>query len=140
MCDGRHALPLASTQDHKRLLDGDRGPNTGGMGAYSPAPVVTPEVHARIMREIIVPTLNGMADEGVPYSGFLYAGLMIDAEGNPRTLEFNCRLGDPEAQPIVMRLKSDLIALLEHATGGTLEQIDAEWDRRAALGVVLAAA
>jgi phosphoribosylamine--glycine ligase len=140
MAHGRNVLPLASTQDHKRLLDGDRGPNTGGMGAYSPAPVVTPEVHARIMREIIVPTLNGMADEGVPYSGFLYAGLMIDAEGNPRTLEFNCRLGDPEAQPIMMRLKSDLVALLEHATAGTLDQIDAEWDRRAALGVVLAAA
>ena len=140
MANGRHVLPLASSQDHKRLLDGDQGPNTGGMGAYSPAPVVTPAVHARIMREIIVPTLNGMADEGVPYSGFLYAGLMLDAEGNPRALEYNCRLGDPETQPIMMRLKSDLVALLEHATAGTLDQIDAEWDRRASLGVVLAAA
>jgi phosphoribosylamine--glycine ligase len=140
MAHGRNVLPLASSQDHKRLLDGDQGPNTGGMGAYSPAPVVTPAVHARIMREIIVPTLNGMADEGVPYSGFLYAGLMIDAEGNPRALEYNCRLGDPETQPIMMRLKSDLVALLEHATAGALDQVEAEWDRRATLGVVLAAA
>jgi phosphoribosylamine--glycine ligase len=137
---GRSVLPLASSQDHKRLHDGDEGPNTGGMGAYSPTSIVTPAVHARIMREIIVPALNGMADEGVPYIGFLYAGLMIDAEGNPRTLEFNCRLGDPEAQPIIMRLKSDLVALLEHAIAGTLDAIDVEWDRRAALGVVLAAA
>jgi phosphoribosylamine---glycine ligase len=140
MAHGRNVLPLASSQDHKRLQDDDHGPNTGGMGAYSPAPVVTPAVHARIMREIITPTLNGMADEGIPYTGFLYAGLMIDGEGNPRTLEFNCRLGDPETQPIMMRLKSDLVALLEHAIAGTLDQIDAEWDRRAALGVVLAAA
>jgi phosphoribosylamine--glycine ligase len=140
MADGRNVLPLASSQDHKRLQDDDRGPNTGGMGAYSPAPVVTPAVHARIMREIILPTMNGMAAEGIPYSGFLYAGVMIDSAGNPRTLEFNCRLGDPEAQPILMRLKSDLFELVEHAIDGTLDRSDAEWDRRAALGVVLAAA
>jgi len=140
MADGSHILPLASSQDHKRLLDGDAGPNTGGMGAYSPAPVVTPAVHARIMREIIVPTVDGMAADGIPYSGFLYAGVMIDNEGNPRTLEFNCRLGDPETQPIMMRLKTDLVELLEHAVEGTLDRIDADWDRRAALGVVLAAA
>jgi len=139
MADGRNVLPLASSQDHKRLLDDDRGPNTGGMGAYSPAPVVTPTVHARIMREIILPTVQGMADEGTPYTGFLYAGLMIDAAGNPRTLEFNCRLGDPEAQPMMLRLRSDLVELLLHATNGALDRIDAEWDRRAALGVVLAA-
>ena len=140
MADGRNVLPLASSQDHKRLLDDDQGPNTGGMGAYSPAPVVTPEVHARIMREIILPTVQGMADEGTPYTGFLYAGVMIDAASNPRTLEFNCRLGDPEAQPMMLRLKSDLVELLLHATNGTLDGSDAEWDRRAALGVVLAAA
>jgi phosphoribosylamine---glycine ligase len=140
MVDGRNVLPLASSQDHKRLGDGDRGPNTGGMGAYSPAPVVTPEVHARIMREIILPAVHGMAADGLPYTGFLYAGVMIDADGNLRTLEFNCRLGDPETQPIVMRLKSDLLDLVEHATQGALDRIDAEWDRRAALGVVLAAA
>jgi phosphoribosylamine---glycine ligase len=140
MADGAHVLPLASSQDHKRLQDGDLGPNTGGMGAYSPAPVVTPEVHARIMREIILPAVHGMAADGTPYSGFLYAGVMIDAEGNPRALEFNCRLGDPETQPILMRLKSDLVDLLQHAVSGTLDQIDADWDRRAALGVVLAAA
>ena len=140
MADGSHVLPLASSQDHKRLLDGDVGPNTGGMGAYSPAPVVTPAVHARIMREIIVPAVEGMAADGIPYSGFLYAGVVIDNEGNPRTLEFNCRLGDPEAQPIMMRLKTDLVDLLEHAVEGTLDRIDADWDRRAALGVVLAAA
>ena len=140
MADGRNVLPLASSQDHKRLRDGDAGPNTGGMGAYSPAPVVTPAVHARIMREIILPAVNGMAADGIPYTGFLYAGVMIDATGNPRTLEFNCRLGDPETQPILMRLKSDLLDLLEHAIAGTLDRIDAEWDRRAALGVVLAAA
>jgi len=140
MADGSHVLPLASSQDHKRLKDGDEGPNTGGMGAYSPAPVVTPAVHARVMREIIVPAVEGMAAEGIPYSGFLYAGVMIDSEGNPRTLEFNCRLGDPETQPIVMRLKTDLVDLLEHAIDGTLDAIDADWDRRAALGVVLAAA
>jgi phosphoribosylamine--glycine ligase len=140
MADGRQVLPLASSQDHKRLEDGDRGPNTGGMGAYSPAPVVTPAVHGRIMREIILPTVKGMAADGAPYTGFLYAGVMIDAAGTPRTLEFNCRLGDPEAQPIMLRLKSDLVALLEHAIDGTLDGCDAEWDRRAALGVVLAAA
>jgi phosphoribosylamine--glycine ligase len=140
MADGRQVLPLASSQDHKRLEDGDRGPNTGGMGAYSPAPVVTPAVHGRIMREIILPTVKGMAADGAPYTGFLYAGVMIDAAGTPRTLEFNCRLGDPEAQPIMLRLKSDLVALLEHAIDGTLDGCDVEWDRRAALGVVLAAA
>jgi phosphoribosylamine---glycine ligase len=140
MAGGSHVLPLASSQDHKRLLDGDAGPNTGGMGAYSPAPVVTPTVHARIMREIIVPAVEGMTADGIPYSGFLYAGVMIDNEGNPRALEFNCRLGDPEAQPIMMRLKTDLVDLLEHAVEGTLDRIDADWDRRAALGVVLAAA
>jgi phosphoribosylamine---glycine ligase len=140
MVDGKNVLPLASSQDHKRLCDGDAGPNTGGMGAYSPAPAVTPAVHARIMREIIVPTVSGMAADGVPYGGFLYAGVMIDGEGNPRTLEFNCRLGDPETQPILMRLKSDLVDLLVHAVDGTLDRVDAEWDRRAALGVVLAAA
>jgi len=139
MCDGRHALPLATSQDHKRLRDGDEGPNTGGMGAYSPAPVVTPELHARVMREIIQPTLQGMARDGMPYVGFLYAGLMIDRDGNPRTLEFNCRLGDPEAQPILMRLKSDLVTLLEGALDGTLADATAEWDRRSALGIVLAA-
>ena len=139
MADGRHVLALASSQDHKRLQDGDRGPNTGGMGAYSPAPVVSPEVHARIMREIIAPAVAGMAADGIPYSGFLYAGVMIDAAGDPSTLEFNCRLGDPEAQPMMMRLKSDLVDLLEHAQGGTLDRVDAEWDRRVALGVVLAA-
>jgi phosphoribosylamine--glycine ligase len=140
MADGRHVLPLASSQDHKRLLDDDRGPNTGGMGAYSPAPVVTPAMHARIMREIVVPAVNGMAADGSPYTGFLYAGVMIDAQGNPYTLEFNCRLGDPEAQPILMRLKSDLVDLALHAVDGKLDQIEAEWDRRAALGIVLAAA
>jgi phosphoribosylamine---glycine ligase len=140
MVDGRNVLPLASSQDHKRLQDGDEGPNTGGMGAYSPAPAVTPAVHARIMREIIVPTVNGMAADGVPYGGFLYAGVMIDDDGNPRTLEFNCRLGDPETQPILMRLKTDLLDLLQHAVDGTLDRDLAEWDRRAALGVVLASA
>ena len=140
MVDGRDVLPLASSQDHKRLADGDRGPNTGGMGAYSPAPVVTPEIHAKIMREIVVPTVDGMAADGIPYRGFLYAGVMIDRDGNPRALEFNCRLGDPETQPIMMRLKSDLLDLLEHATSGTLERAEPEWDRRACLGVVLAAA
>jgi phosphoribosylamine--glycine ligase len=139
MADGVHALALASSQDHKRLATGDSGPNTGGMGAYSPAPVVTPTVHARIMREVIVPTVNGMAADGTPYSGFLYAGVMIDKTGAPRVLEFNCRLGDPETQPIVMRLRSDLVALIEHALAGTLDQVEAEWDRRAALTVVLAA-
>ncbi|MEW5943659.1 MAG: phosphoribosylamine--glycine ligase [Pseudomonadota bacterium] len=140
MVDGTHVLPLATSQDHKRLLDGDQGPNTGGMGAYSPAPIVTPTLHARIMREIIQPTVAGMAQDGIPYTGFLYAGLMIDAAGNPKTLEFNCRMGDPETQPIMLRLKSDLTVLLEHAIGGTLDKTEAEWDRRVALGVVLAAA
>jgi phosphoribosylamine--glycine ligase len=140
MCDGTHVLPLATSQDHKRLKDGDQGLNTGGMGAYSPAPIVTPKIHARVMREIIQPAVNGMAQDGTPYVGFLYAGLMIDAAGNPKTLEFNCRLGDPETQPILMRLKSDLLELIERALDGTLERAEAEWDRRCALGVVLAAA
>jgi phosphoribosylamine--glycine ligase len=139
MADGRHVLPLASSQDHKRLRDNDQGPNTGGMGAYSPAPVITPEMHARIMREVIVPAVNGMAADGIPYTGFLYAGVMVDAAGNPKVLEFNCRLGDPETQPIMLRLKSDLLELALHAVDGTLDRIDTEWDRRAALGVVLAA-
>lgn len=140
MVDGEHVLPLATSQDHKRLLDNDQGPNTGGMGAYSPAPVVTPEVHARVMREIIMPTVRGMRAEGHPYTGFLYAGLMIDAQGRPHTVEFNCRMGDPETQPIMARLKSDLTVLLEHGVRGTLDQVDADWDRRVALGVVMAAA
>lgn len=140
MVDGNHVLPLATSQDHKRLLDHDQGPNTGGMGAYSPAPVVTPEVHGRVMREVITPTVQGMVKDGIPYTGFLYAGLMIDSTGNPKVVEFNCRLGDPETQPIMMRLKSDLTVLLEHAVNGTLDKVEAEWDRRAALGVVLAAA
>ncbi|HYL88510.1 MAG TPA: phosphoribosylamine--glycine ligase [Burkholderiales bacterium] len=140
MSDGTHVLPLATSQDHKRLRDGDEGPNTGGMGAYSPAPLVTPKVHARVMREIIQPAISGMAEDGHPYVGFLYAGLMIDAAGNPRTLEFNCRLGDPETQPIMLRLKSDLLELIEHALAGTLDQAEARWDRRCALGVVIAAA
>ncbi|MCY7387459.1 MAG: phosphoribosylamine--glycine ligase [Burkholderiales bacterium] len=139
MCDGVHALPFASSQDHKRIFDGDLGPNTGGMGAYSPAPVVTPEVHARAMREVIMPTLRGMAAEGAPFTGFLYAGLMIDEAGNPRVVEFNARMGDPETQPIMMRLKSDFLALVEHAVAGLLNEIEADWDRRAALGVVMAA-
>ena len=139
MADGSHALPLATSQDHKRLKDGDQGPNTGGMGAYSPAPVVTPQLHARVMREIIQPAIAGMAKDGTPYTGFLYAGLMIDKAGNPKTLEFNCRLGDPETQPIMLRLKSDLLALVEHALAGTLDRASADWDRRPALGVVLAA-
>jgi phosphoribosylamine--glycine ligase len=140
MVDGKNVLPLASTQDHKRIFDGDKGPNTGGMGAYSPAPVVTPEVHSRAMREIVMPAVKGMAADGIPYTGFLYAGLMIDAEGAPRVVEFNARLGDPETQPIMMRLKSDLLELVDHAIDGTLDQAEAVWDRRAALGVVLAAA
>src|SRR5689334_22346326 len=139
MVDGRHVLPLASSQDHKRLKDGDAGPNTGGMGAYSPAPIVTPALHARIMREIIMPAVNGMAADGTPYSGFLYAGVMIDAAAHPKVLEFNCRMGDPETQPIMARLKSDLVTLVLHAVGGSLDAVEAEWDRRAALGVVLAA-
>ena len=140
IADGEHVVPLATSQDHKRIGDGDTGPNTGGMGAYSPAPVVTPNVHARVMQDIIQPTLAGMAREGMPFTGFLYAGLMIDAQGQPRTVEFNCRLGDPETQPILMRLKSDLFEVLMHATGGTLDQVDLQWDRRTALGVVMAAA
>ncbi len=140
LCDGTHVLPLATSQDHKRIFDGDRGPNTGGMGAYSPAPVVTPNVHAKVMHEIIQPTLAGMARDGAPFTGFLYAGLMIDAHGQPRTVEFNCRLGDPEAQVILMRLKSDLFEVLMHATDGTLDQAELQWDRRVALGVVMAAA
>jgi len=140
LADGGHVLPLATSQDHKRLKDNDEGPNTGGMGAYSPAPVVTPELHARVIREVIQPVLTGMAEEGYPYSGFLYAGLMIDRLGNPRVLEFNCRLGDPETQPILLRLKSDLFELIERAVDGRLDRATAEWDRRPALGVVLAAA
>ena len=140
MVDGKNVLPLASSQDHKRIGDGDTGPNTGGMGAYSPAPVVTPVVHARVMREIILPTVRGMAADGIPYTGFLYAGLMIARDGSVRTVEFNCRMGDPETQPIMMRLKTNLLTLLEHALAGKLDQIDAEWDRRVAMGVVLAAA
>jgi phosphoribosylamine--glycine ligase len=140
MCDGTHALPLATSQDHKRLRDGDEGPNTGGMGAYSPAPVVTPAVHARVMREIIMPTINGMAQDGIPYTGFLYAGLMIAPDGSVKTLEFNCRMGDPETQPIMLRLKSDLVDLVEAAVHGKLKSIEVEWDRRVALGVVMAAA
>ncbi len=140
MVDGRNVLPLASSQDHKRLLDGDAGPNTGGMGAYSPAPVLTPEVHARVMREIIQPTVVGMAAEGEKYTGFLYAGLMIAPDGGVRALEFNCRMGDPETQPIMMRIKSDLLTLVENAVNGTLDRVEVQWDRRVALGVVLAAA
>jgi phosphoribosylamine--glycine ligase len=139
MSDGVNVLPLATSQDHKRLRDGDRGPNTGGMGAYSPAPIVTPRLHARVMREIIAPAIQGMAKDGAPYVGFLYAGLMIDASGTPKTLEFNCRLGDPETQPILVRLKSDLYDLVDHALAGTLDRVKADWDRRSALGVVLAA-
>jgi phosphoribosylamine--glycine ligase len=139
MVDGKNMLPLATSQDHKRLLDQDLGPNTGGMGAYSPAPIVTPQLHARVMREIIQPTVQGMAKDGIPYTGFLYAGLMIDAEGNPKTLEFNCRMGDPETQPIMARLKTDLVSVMEHAVAGTLDEIELDWDRRTALGVVMAA-
>ncbi|CAN5296517.1 phosphoribosylamine--glycine ligase [soil metagenome] len=139
LCDGRNVVSLATSQDHKRLQDNDEGPNTGGMGAYSPAPVVTPNVHAKVMHEIILPTIQGMAKDGIPFTGFLYAGLMIDAQGQPRTVEFNCRLGDPETQPILMRLKSDLFDLLMHATDGTLDQVELQWDRRVALGVVMAA-
>ncbi len=140
MVDGKNILPLATSQDHKRLQDQDQGPNTGGMGAYSPAPIVTPALHARVMREIIVPTVQGMAKDGIPFTGFLYAGLMIDAKGNPKTLEFNCRMGDPETQPIMARLKTDLLAVMEHAVNGTLDTIELQWDRRTALGVVMAAA
>lgn len=140
MCDGRNVAALATSQDHKRLRDADEGPNTGGMGAYSPAPVVTPDVHARAMREIILPTIKGMEKDGIPFTGFLYAGLMIDAQGRPKTLEFNCRMGDPETQPIMMRLKSDLYDVMMAATSGSLDQVEMQWDRRPALGVVMAAA
>ncbi len=140
LADGRNALALASSQDHKRLRDGDAGPNTGGMGAYSPAPVVTPRMHARVMREVIQPTIDGMAADGIPYTGFLYAGLMIGTDSQLKVLEFNCRMGDPETQPIMMRLKSDLVTLLEAALDGKLDTASADWDPRVALGVVLAAA
>lgn len=139
MCDGVNALPLASSQDHKRLLDADQGPNTGGMGAYSPAPVVTPTIHERIMREVIEPTMRGMAEDGQPFTGFLYAGLMIAPDGSLKTLEFNCRMGDPETQPIMMRLRSDLVAVLLAATEKRLDAVELEWDDRVALGVVMAA-
>jgi phosphoribosylamine--glycine ligase len=139
MVDGKNILPLATSQDHKRLLDQDLGPNTGGMGAYSPAPIVTPELHARVIREIIQPTVQGMSKDGIPYTGFLYAGLMIDAQGNAKTLEFNCRMGDPETQPIMARLKTDLVSVMEHAVAGTLNEVELDWDRRTALGVVMAA-
>jgi phosphoribosylamine--glycine ligase len=143
MCDGKTVLPLATSQDHKRLLDADEGPNTGGMGAYSPAPVVTPEVHARAMREIILPTIKGMEKDGIPFTGFLYAGLMIDPQGQVKTLEFNCRMGDPETQPIMMRLKTDLVDVLlaatAHNTETRFDDFALEWDRRTAVGVVMAA-
>ena len=143
MCNGKHAIPLATSQDHKRLLSGDKGPNTGGMGAYSPAPVVTPEIHARAMREVINPTLKGMAKDGIEFTGFLYAGLMIDSKGQLKTLEFNCRMGDPETQPIRARLKTDLVDVLWAATQpwgeSTFAYLELDWDRRTALGVVLAA-
>jgi len=140
LCDGKNVAAMATSQDHKRLQDGDQGPNTGGMGAYSPAPVVTADVHARAMREIILPTIRGMEKDGIPFTGFLYAGLMIDEGGHPRTLEFNCRMGDPETQPILMRLKSDLLEVLLAATSGQLDKVELQWDRRTALGVVMAAA
>jgi phosphoribosylamine--glycine ligase len=140
LCDGKNVAALATSQDHKRLLDGDDGPNTGGMGAYSPAPVVTAEVHARAMREVILPTIRGMEKDGINYTGFLYAGLMIDPMGRIKTLEFNCRMGDPETQPILMRLKSDLLDVLLAATSEGLDAFVMEWDRRVALGVVMAAA
>lgn len=140
LCDGQNVVALATSQDHKRLLDHDEGPNTGGMGAYSPAPVVTAQVHARAMREVIMPTIKGMEKDGIPYTGFLYAGLMIDAQGLPKTLEFNCRMGDPETQPIMMRLKTDLVEVMLAATSGKLDTLELEWDRRPALGVVMAAA
>ena len=140
MVDGHHVLALATSQDHKRLLDGDRGPNTGGMGAYSPAPVLTPALHGKAMREVIQPVVQGMEALGEPYTGFLYAGLMITPDGQLKVLEFNCRLGDPETQPILMRLKSDLFGLMEQAVNGALDRAEAQWDRRVALGVVMAAA
>ena len=140
MADGKNVLALATSQDHKRLLDGDNGPNTGGMGAYSPAPVVTPTIHAKVLREVIQPVMRGMESEGITYTGFLYAGLMISPDGGIKVLEFNCRMGDPETQPIMLRLKSDFAVIVEHAIAGTLDQVEAEWDRRTALGVVMAAA
>ncbi len=139
LVDGQNVVPLATSQDHKRLRDGDQGPNTGGMGAYSPAPVVTPEVHARAMREVIMPTVLGMKADGIPYTGFLYAGLMISPNGQIKTLEFNCRMGDPETQPIMARLESDLVEALDKAIDGKLNEVELKWDRRIALGVVLAA-
>ncbi|MCR4299716.1 MAG: phosphoribosylamine--glycine ligase [Gallionella sp.] len=140
MVDGKNVLAMATSQDHKRLLDGDNGPNTGGMGAYSPAPVITPTIHARALREVIQPVVRGMEGEGITYTGFLYAGLMISPDGGIKVLEFNCRMGDPETQPIMLRLKSDFAAIVEHAIDGTLDKVEAEWDRRTALGVVMAAA
>ncbi|MCD9228389.1 phosphoribosylamine--glycine ligase [Ralstonia pseudosolanacearum] len=139
VCDGKDVVAMATSQDHKRLLDGDAGPNTGGMGAYSPAPVVTPTLHARVLREIILPTIRGMEKDGIPYTGFLYAGLMIDADGTPKTLEFNCRMGDPETQPIMARMKTDLFDVLDRAIDGKLDGMELDWDRRTALGVVMAA-
>ena len=140
MVDGKNVLPLATSQDHKRLLDGDLGPNTGGMGAYSPAPVVTPEIHARALREVIMPTVQGMESEGITYTGFLYAGLMISPDGGIKVLEFNCRMGDPETQPIMLRLKTNFLHIVEHAINGTLDKVEVKWDRRTALGIVMAAA
>ena len=140
MVDGEHVLPLATSQDHKRVGDGDTGPNTGGMGAYSPAPVVTPAVHARAMNEVILPTVRGLAAEGTPYIGFLYAGLMVADDGTPNVLEFNCRFGDPETQPVLSRLQSDLVELCEAGLDGKLDQVTCDWDPRPAVGVVLAAA
>ncbi|ODV42133.1 phosphoribosylamine--glycine ligase [Cupriavidus sp. UYMMa02A] len=139
LVDGKNVLALATSQDHKRLLDADAGPNTGGMGAYSPAPVVTPALHARALREIIMPTVRGMEKDGIPYTGFLYAGLMIDKDGNLKTLEFNCRMGDPETQPIMARLKTDLVDVMDAAVSGKLDAVELDWDRRTALGVVMAA-
>lgn len=139
LSDGKNVVALATSQDHKRLLDADQGPNTGGMGAYSPAPIVTADVHARAMREVILPTVRGMERDGIPFTGFLYAGLMIDAKGQPKTLEFNCRMGDPETQPIMMRLKSDLFELFAAAVDGKLDTVELQWDRRVALGIVMAA-
>jgi phosphoribosylamine--glycine ligase len=140
MVDGVTALPMATSQDHKRVGDGDTGPNTGGMGAYSPAPVVTPEVHARVMREVVEPTVRGMAADGVPFTGFLYAGLMIDASGAPKVIEFNVRFGDPETQPVMLRLESDLLDLVDAAIDGRLHETDARWNPKPSLGVVMAAA
>jgi phosphoribosylamine---glycine ligase len=140
MVDGKNILPLATSQDHKRLLDGDKGPNTGGMGAYSPAPVITPQIHARALREVIQPVVRGMEKDGITYTGFLYAGLMISPGGGIKVLEFNCRMGDPETQPIMLRLKSNFSVIVEHAINGTLNKVEVEWDRQTALGVVMAAA